>query len=869
MASKPTIRQVLEDLETSAFEDAGYESESFDVEQEETALSSIKKSLTICFPIRSNYSPSWNTSAAFRELVQNWRDGIIQSFKLKETQFYVAKEDKSTDLKAEILFKALNKAPGVSDHDSCMGFIRFSGRHGTGIVEITNRAASLQPKHLDFGQSDKRGNENQAGVHGEGLKVALLVFLRRNHRVRCISGNVMWNFNFTTAGKLVARLNKMQQEAVIREKRSAKKLKDDHAVPFQVSPYHDVRFFIGEKGKGRDGIGESTQRQHVSLETFNTWCRSALFLRDLPNQEETLITTKHGELILDVSVQGNLYLKGLLLMESNPDYSASISGRPLKYAYNFRHGATNRDRKSIASSNTECWTILNIWNDALQQKPDLIAALHEMLLSTDPGYADVHLAESLMGIELAKKLRDHLFSDQSKWYYSDKEISEDPRLKTIIQGLGRTGSRLPDSYWSILSRLHLIHTAKEEQEDQFLKSRIAMVPADKFAESLSKVLRSCIQGIPAAAHINVEFVQAGQLRLHTYFKDVTFKIHQRWLDNDQVVRELGLPSDVPESDVLFHAIQWLVRELIDQMPEGQFAGTEDHTVEWDKKRVTNCAVQRLFEYININNSVTLHQTPSEDASKLILEWNRFSSWCQEAVVNVQLHHKASCQEIHDRLLSKEFDPEKLPCKKLQEEPAEDVKPTACFSMNVQPGLGSYSFENLTRGSEYFGVIVKQSEPDSIALISEMCKLPRLPAEVIDLTMDEVPAPTQSEITLHLPVNQSQSDEDQVSLASIDDVRSGSEYDDEEEEAPSFCAVRPIENLDILQPRDWYEARSHNVEGAVIGILKPKSTRGRKRQREQHEALPRPKRVAKSTRIGRLRDISRDSADPPSLSSMSS
>lgn len=105
---------------------------------------------------------------------------------------------------------------------------------------------------------------------------------------------------------------------------------------------------------------------------------------------------------------------------------------------------------------------------------------------------------------------------------------------------------------------------------------------------------------------------------------------------------------------------------------------------------------------------------------------------------------------------------------------------------AQPGLGSYSFENLNRGSEYFGVIVKQSEPDSIALISEMCKFPRLPAEVIDLTMDEIPAPTQSEIALHLPGSQSQSDEDQVSLPSVDDVRSGSEYDEEEEEAPSFC-----------------------------------------------------------------------------------
>ncbi|CAH0059083.1 unnamed protein product [Clonostachys solani] len=782
-ANQPTLQQVLDDLETSTFEDAGYESESFEVQEEETALSSIKKSLTICFPIRSNYSPSWNTSSAFRELVQNWRDGIIQSFKLKETQFHVVKENKSTDLKADILFKALNKAAGVADDDSCLGFIRFSGRRGTGIVEITSRAASLQPKHLDFGQSDKWGKTNQAGVHGEGLKVALLVFLRRNHRVRCISGNVTWNFNFTTAGKLVARLNKMQQEAVVREKRSAKKLKDDNSVPFQVSPYHDVRFFIGEKGKGRDGIGESTQREHVTLETFNKWYRSALFLLDLPSQEEAIITTKHGELILDDSVQGNLYLKGLLLMESSPDYSASISGWPLKYAYNFRHGVTNRDRQSVTSSSNECRTILSIWSDALQQKPSLIAAFHDMLLSTNPLYADVHLAESLMGIESAKKM------------------SEDPRLKTIIQGLGRTGSRLPDCYWSILSRFHLIHTAKKEQENQFLKSRIAMVSADKFAESLHRLLRSCIPGIPSVAHINIEFVQAGQLRLHTYLKDATFKIHERWLDSEQVVGELGLSSNVQEIDVLFHAVQWLVKELIEQMSEGQFVKTEDHTIEWDKRRVTNCAVQRLFEYMNVNNSVTLQQTPPGNTNKLILGWNRFSSWCQEAVVSVQLHHKASCQEIHARLLSKEFNPEKLPCKKLQEGPAEDIKPTACFSMIVQPGLGSYSFENLNRGSEYFAVIIKQNEPDSIALISQMCKVPRLPAEVIDLTVDGTLALT-----------------------------------------PPFRAVKPIENLDILQPRDWYDARSHNVEGAVIGIPKPKSTNGRKRQPEHHEALPRPKRV---------------------------
>jgi hypothetical protein len=107
-------------------------------------------------------------------------------------------------------------------------------------------------------------------------------------------------------------------------------------------------------------------------------------------------------------------------------------------------------------------------------------------------------------------------------------------------------------------------------------------------------------------------------------------------------------------------------------------------------------------------------------------------------------------------------------------------------MMVQPGLGCYSFENLNRGSEYFAIIAKQNEPDSIALISEMCKVPRLPAEVINLTVDEIPALTQSEVSPRSLESQSQSDESQVSPVSVDDVQSGSEYSDEEDEAASFC-----------------------------------------------------------------------------------
>ncbi|VUC24627.1 unnamed protein product [Clonostachys rosea] len=842
MANRSAGRQVVQDLDAS-FGAAVYDTDPVnDEQQSEITLDSIRNSLTMYFPLRSSYSASWNSSAAFRELVQNWRDAIINSFKLDETHFHVVKEDRSAGRKSDIIFKAFR----ASAVDDCLGFIRFWGQDGTGTVEITNRNVDLAPKHLDFGHSEKRMDNKQAGTHGEGLKVALLVLLRENHRARCINRNFTWNFNFTTVGKLVARLSRMQREAVTRQKESAKGLKDAGTLPFEVSPYYDIRFFIGERGKGRDGNGESKQREQIKLEVFNGWCNAALFLRDIPNQEETIIKTHHGELILDEAVQGNLYLKGLLLKESTTYVSASISGRPLKYAYNFRHGETNRDRQSVTQSREECRAILNIWNEALQQRPDLIAAFHDMLLSTDPEYADVLWAKALMRLELAAKLRDHLFSDQTKWYYSDKEISEDPRLKKIIQGLGRTGSRLPDAYWTILFDFRLVHTAQKEQEDQFLKSRIAAVPPTKFAESLDKLLRSCIKGTPGVGHVKIEFVQAGQLHLHTYFGLLAFKIHERWLHREQVVEELGLSSDVPEGDVLFHAVQWLIREFIEQMPEGEFTETDDHGIEWEKRRVTNCAIQRLFEYINVNNSIALEQDLMGPSSKLTLEWNRSSSWAQEAVVNAQLHHKASCHKLRDKLLSKDFDTEKMPCKKFQEGLEKDVKPTTCFSMMVEPGLGSCTFENLNTDSDYFAVLLKQTEPDSIALMSGMCKAPRLPPAVIDLTLDEAPTPTPPAKSVPAPEEQSDGEESAASHVSVKDVSSDEESDDEEEQSPSYRAGDLIERLDILQPRDWYEAHSYDVQGAVIGIPKPEPPKGSKRKRESTEARSQPnKRVTRS------------------------
>lgn len=351
------------------------------------------------------------------------RDGIIQSFKLYDGRFDVVREDQSTEDRTDILFKALNPDAGAANDQPCLGYIRFSGKASGGSVEITNRNAVLQPKHLYFGETSKTGRSHMAGTHGEGLKMALLVLMRdgQNHRVRCMSGDFSWNFNFTSRGKLVARLNRLAPSTLEKEEDHARALYKSGQLPFIVMPHCDIKFVIGERGKGRDGSGRMRERDQVTLDTFNRWCKSALFLQESMGGSQNIIKTSRGDLLLDNAVRGNLYLKGLLLQETTEARSASISGRRLKFGYNFSHGETNRDRKSLFALQQESWAIFNIWDSALAKQPNLVGDLSDMLLSKDPEYADVVSAKDMVKSSTAIRLKDHLFSDSSKWYYCQEE----------------------------------------------------------------------------------------------------------------------------------------------------------------------------------------------------------------------------------------------------------------------------------------------------------------------------------------------------------------------------------------------------------------------------------------------------------------
>jgi hypothetical protein len=297
----------------------------------------------------------------------------------------------------------------ADDSKDWLGYIRYKGHNGKGTVKITNRSGFLEPCHLDIGGTSNAGAVGQAGAHGEGLKVALLVLMRgpQNHAIKCRSGGFNWAFNFTTRGRLMARLDRLSSRSIQEAEDQAERLSQRTLVPFGAKLHGDVQFVIGDIQKGRNGSGKAVTRVPVRRPDFDDWTKAALFLHDA--QDGAIISTKDGDLLTDPRLHGSLYLKGLLLSESTPQLSASITNRPLKFGYNFASGTTNRERQSIASAREESTHILAIWSQVLTAKPELVSELSGMLNTAnqwgEPQYADVYGVKERINLEMACRLK--------------------------------------------------------------------------------------------------------------------------------------------------------------------------------------------------------------------------------------------------------------------------------------------------------------------------------------------------------------------------------------------------------------------------------------------------------------------------------
>ncbi|KAM5369264.1 hypothetical protein ACJZ2D_009085 [Fusarium nematophilum] len=813
----------------------------YTVENIPRSLRAINKSHTINFPILSTYT-AWGPVEAFRELIQNWMDGMIKSFQLPSLgNISVVRQERTQGRDTEIVYKVLGPSTRPDVKKNWMGYVRFRGRDGVGTVEVVNRLACLETWHLDMGGTSKANDVSQAGEHGEGLKIALLVLQRRgqNHSVCCYSGGVRLDFNFTTQGRLVARLVRMGPKRTLALRSQASSMFKEGLVPFEPDAGRDLRFVIGELGPGRDEEGKEVKRQPVTLEEFEHWCKTAIFFQDIPEGGMTL--TPCGDLITDPSFCGKLYLRSLLLNESRGSSSASITGKPLKYGYSFKDGRTNRERQYLSSPAEECRAIFAIWNRALQVRPELVGSLSDMLNCSDREYADVAMAKEVMEGTTVWRLKEHLFSDRSKWYRSVREKDENPELETIIRGLGREPFELQDSYWSILDTHSMVRTAHDEETRRFLASEHSSLnPGDAFHQQLDRAVRACLRACPQTDTLDIHFVKAGQLSLRAVYVEAEglVKIHDGWLSRQDAAQELGLSDGVLKEDVLFHVSRWLVGCVFSQIPADRFDGDDIQAKSRHKKQELNMASQRLFRYSWEARGCQPAPYPNGASSLGFSSWSTFE---EREHFEIQLHQASTCSRLRSCLLSQDVHNQDIKCLSTGNSTSStsrgrDRTTKTCYRLTIRGGsplLLHKAFPDLASGVRYFAIISKPSKPSSMVVVTDTftCedvdrKGRRISTSSEDLSESSSPWETMQ------PPSSSRSPPASASPSMKTTQAKQRAAVKETIKEDSYTPGSPLDSLDILVGRDWFEAGNAPNGRVVIGVARDGSEDGRARKRQR-------------------------------------
>ncbi|KAH9875419.1 hypothetical protein J1614_004911 [Plenodomus biglobosus] len=297
----------------------------------------------------------------------------------------------------QILIKA-----HASNSTELLGFIEFKydkDGYCIGGLKMVNFQATLQYRNLGTGGTTKATDRGQTGQHGEGMKLAALVFRRNDYSFRIESGSFKWNFIFKKA-ELTCQLTQMKIEMLKSMKSKAFGLPRTNIA----HPWEDVCVAIASRGKARTINGELKQTKLLHVDEFKKWLSVTLDI----NPPKKMIRTIEGDLIRDPIYQSKMYLHGLLLP------SGGIKGNNYAYGYNFIRGSTTRDRDSLAGSGQESTNIAAIWAYAIRScdsnDSDIVYEYTSLLISSlnEKGDAILSSTRNPLRKDVAQKIWEQM-----------------------------------------------------------------------------------------------------------------------------------------------------------------------------------------------------------------------------------------------------------------------------------------------------------------------------------------------------------------------------------------------------------------------------------------------------------------------------
>ncbi|KAJ9618784.1 hypothetical protein H2204_012916 [Knufia peltigerae] len=437
-------------------------------------------------------------------------------------------------------------APARNQPSQLLGYITFKKK--TGLLEMSNFQAKLEREHLDLGESSKRDDENLAGFHGEGFKLAALVMVRNGYGMKFESNSFYWNFVLRGQNGheiLHCSLNPRSLEMLRREKARFATLKgSSSSFRRSLSPniWEDTTVKVGALKNNRSAI---------SLTDFRKWLTVTLDLQKFG--ENDILRVRSGDLILAGAYIGAIYLKGLKV-EENRSSSAYY-----RFGYNFHHGKINRDREKMMDRHEEAQMVAAIWQEAmcLNGWSNAVADHYFHLLQDDGNPGDTFSASKTVSRLTMGKLWDYMrITFPDSFFFSSDEDSTTSNAMTqvwnlpvsferclplvqdaiIEKDLGKRPYKLKSVFWKLLKKYSLVRTPHEERVFLFSHSPPVSIPNHTFSIQVDRALRCALKSSVALEHINIQFVKGRSLNIDVLFQSTgsLLRIHDKWLASSEV-----------------------------------------------------------------------------------------------------------------------------------------------------------------------------------------------------------------------------------------------------------------------------------------------------------------------------------------------
>lgn len=289
------------------------------------------------------------------------------------------------------------------------------------MVIVSNEGAKLSRKTLLLGFTTKRGDMDQIGQYGEGMKLGCLGLIKDECEV------TIYNQDETWVPKLVHS-----------------KEYDQEVLAFEL---HEAGLF-SKYGKS-DFEGVKIEIRGISLDQWKEARKQFLIFED--SRKLRTYDTPYGKVLDGVDMFGAIYVNGILVEK--------IVDENFQYGYNFKTGLikVDRDRRmveryTIKSMTGKCWVYLAMNNEAL------FPEMENLLKKNSPDVQDLRYSFNVDS-KLRKRLAESFVQAFGK--HAIPVLSQDQ--VDVANHIGRLGLVYGEAYTKLIQEeIGSLDDAKEK-----------------------------------------------------------------------------------------------------------------------------------------------------------------------------------------------------------------------------------------------------------------------------------------------------------------------------------------------------------------------------------------------------------------------